>query len=181
MNSAGRPDVNVVSKFSPGMPASVAGVVPKSNGSTLTLYWNQPKRKSASSVDESVLVHAERQALVLDVRHAAKADQFRAAALAERGRPVAEELAVAVAPEDVGRLVQPVVDRVRRTDRRRTSRCPTTWKLSRVPFSRPGRFGSGIRFEDVQRLRRQPAAGNHRARKLRARGRVAAARRDRRC
>ena len=55
MNNAGSPDVNVVSMFSPGMPASAAGVVPKSNGSTLTLYSNQPNRKSASSVDESVL------------------------------------------------------------------------------------------------------------------------------
>ena len=49
MNSAGSPEVNVVSLFRFGMPASLAGVVPKSNGSTFTSYRNHPKRKSASS------------------------------------------------------------------------------------------------------------------------------------
>jgi hypothetical protein len=33
----------------------VAGVVPKSNGRTLTLYLNQPNRKSVRSVDDSAL------------------------------------------------------------------------------------------------------------------------------
>ena len=51
-NPAGRPEVKVLSRFSPRIPASVAGVVPKSNGSTLTLYLKKPNRKSASSVDE---------------------------------------------------------------------------------------------------------------------------------
>ena len=52
MKPAGSPDANVVSVFRPGIPASVAGVVPKSNGSTLTLYLKNPNRKSASSVGE---------------------------------------------------------------------------------------------------------------------------------
>ena len=51
-NPAGRPEVKVSSRFKPGIPASAAGVVPKSNGSTFTLYLKKPNRKSASSVDE---------------------------------------------------------------------------------------------------------------------------------
>jgi hypothetical protein len=52
MNPAGKPDVKVSSRFNPRMPASVAGVVPKSNGRTLTLYLKKPTRKSASSVGD---------------------------------------------------------------------------------------------------------------------------------
>ncbi len=53
MKSDGRPLVKVVSLFRLGMPASAAGVVPKSAGSTSTLYWNQPKRKSTSSDEDT--------------------------------------------------------------------------------------------------------------------------------
>ena len=53
MKNAGSPEANVLSRFSPRIPASVAGVVPKSDGSTLTRYLNQPNRKSASSDDDS--------------------------------------------------------------------------------------------------------------------------------
>ena len=48
----GSPLVKFVSLLRFGIPASAAGVVPKSNGSTSTLYRNQPKRKSASRLDE---------------------------------------------------------------------------------------------------------------------------------
>ncbi len=54
MKSDGSPDVNVESRFKPGIPTSCAGVVPKSDGSTFTLYWKKPKRKSARSVGEKV-------------------------------------------------------------------------------------------------------------------------------
>ena len=40
--------------FMPGMPASSAGVVPKSLGNTSTWYLNQPKRMSRIEVVESV-------------------------------------------------------------------------------------------------------------------------------
>ena len=46
----------------------------------------------------------------LHVRNTAKADEIGAAALPECRRAVAGELAAAVTAEDVGRLVQPVVD-----------------------------------------------------------------------
>ena len=51
MNIADRP-LEKSSKFRPGTPALVIGEVPKSNGSTFTLYLNQPNRKSASQLVE---------------------------------------------------------------------------------------------------------------------------------
>src|SRR5688572_17411020 len=53
-NPAGRPDVKVSSRFNPKIPASLAGVVPKSNGNTLTLYLKKPTRKSMSNVGEKM-------------------------------------------------------------------------------------------------------------------------------
>ena len=80
MKSEGKPLVNVVSLFRLGMPASAAGVVPKSAGSTSTLYWNQPKRKSTSSDGDTARVDAVGQALVADIRDAGDAHERRAAA-----------------------------------------------------------------------------------------------------
>jgi hypothetical protein len=53
MNSAGRPELKSF-RLRPGMPASAAGVVPKSDGSTFTLYWNAPKRTSRTVVGSRV-------------------------------------------------------------------------------------------------------------------------------
>ena len=48
MKNAGMPELNSVSVFRPGIPASFAGVVPIPFGWPKTLYRNQPKRKSVS-------------------------------------------------------------------------------------------------------------------------------------
>src|SRR5262249_20391618 len=55
MKPPGRPVVKgSPGTFIPGIPASSAGVFPKSLGNTSTWYLNQPKRTSQIDVDESV-------------------------------------------------------------------------------------------------------------------------------
>ena len=91
MNLADRP-LEKSSKFRPGMPALVIGDVPKSNGSTLTLYWNKPKRKSASQFAVEHGVHAVGEALLARLGDAPQADEFLAAGLAEGRGAVEDEL-----------------------------------------------------------------------------------------
>ena len=82
------------------MPASVAGVVPKSNGSTSTLYLKYPTRKSSTHLRANRLVEAGRQALVAHLGHAAERHQLRAAARAKGGRAIAPEVGKAVTAEE---------------------------------------------------------------------------------
>ena len=143
MKNAGSPEAKVLSRFSPRIPASVAGVVPKSDGSTFTRYLNQPNRKSASSDGRQRVIDAVRQALVARIGDAAKADELVSAAVTEHLRAIAQEVAEAVAAERVQAVAQASVDaHVERFASKVSD--PDATKLSMVPFSRPVALGDGI-------------------------------------
>ena len=80
----GRPEVkSSPAMFKPGMPASVAGVSPKSFGSTFTPYLKKPKRTSRTVVLLSVKSAPEGHAVVAHLGQAAQGDELRTAALPE--------------------------------------------------------------------------------------------------
>ena len=74
------------------------------------LVLEEPEPEVGEHRRRDRVIHAESQAVVADVRDAAQAHQLLAAALAERGRTVAEEVAEAVAAEGVEFVGQPPVD-----------------------------------------------------------------------
>ena len=68
MKNAGMPELKFVSTFTPGTPASLAGDVPIPFGWPKTLYRNQPKRKSVSSVGLQVVIEAAGDRVIARVR-----------------------------------------------------------------------------------------------------------------
>ncbi len=73
MKNAGSPEANVESRLRPGMPASAAGVVPKSNGSTLDVVVEEAEPEVGEQRRRDRPVDAVGQALVADVGDAAEA------------------------------------------------------------------------------------------------------------
>ena len=108
-------------------------------------------------------VEAERQALVAHLRVAAERHQLRAAALPERGRTVAPELAEAVAAE----RVQTVADAAVHAHVERVVVEVLAARRDEVvarAVLRPGLVRQRNQLEEVLRLRREPAGGNDVAR-----------------
>ena len=89
------------SKFKPGIPASVAGVVPKSKGSTLTLYLKAAKADVKHGRVAQRVVKAERETLVAHLRRAAERHEFLTATRPESLWAIACEVGEAVSAEHV--------------------------------------------------------------------------------
>ena len=111
------------------------------------------------------VVEARGHAVVLHLRVAAEGDELRAAALAERHRPVEAVLRVAVAAEDVEARREAPVDagvelvRVELLGALRDVVVPG-------PVVRPGRVRQGKQVQEVLGLGRQAVGGDDVAREL---------------
>ena len=89
----GRPEVKSSPRFRPGMPASCAGVVPKSLGSTSTPYLKKPKRTSRIGRGVERVVGPQRHAVVAHLRTARPGSRAPAAAPPNAWGPLMSNLA----------------------------------------------------------------------------------------
>ena len=158
MNPPNRPDVNVVSRLRPGIPASVGGPGAEVERQHVDLVLEEAEPEVGEQRRGERLVDPDRQALVDDVGHAAQAHQFLPAPVAERGRPVAQEIADAVSGEHVEVVGQPAIQ----TDVERVLREGLRAARDEIvprPVVPPG--GVRLRNQGQQRLRlrRQPPRG----------------------